>query len=313
MVMLVLTKVDSIESLQQRCNLHLAKVLKQQCKQIEKVSPPLMAAIDYSAQQGGKRIRPLLVYASALAADGSSNVQNRLELADDIAVAIEMIHAYSLIHDDLPAMDDDDLRRGMPSCHVQYGEALAILAGDTLQALAFSTLVSALKKRESINAFTIMDCICRASIAMVSGQALDICSVGSTIDEPTLRNIHSNKTGALIAASVLTGYYSTLGTTQAKAEAQYTELFIRIGELLGLAFQVQDDLLDLEVESATLGKPQGSDQAGNKPTYPAVIGLEEAREFIDQLHEQAMSLLHQLPGDSNLLQQVCIMLSQRKH
>lgn len=288
-------------------------MLKQQCQHIEKVSPPLMATIDYSAQQAGKRIRPLLVYASALAAHSSSNMQSRIEQADDIAVAIEMIHAYSLIHDDLPAMDDDDLRRGMPSCHIQHGEALAILAGDTLQALAFSTLVSSLKKREFIPSFTIMDCICRASIAMVSGQALDICSINTPVDEATLRNIHSNKTGALIRASVLTGYYSTVETSQKKTEEKHAEVFLQIGELLGLAFQIQDDLLDLEVETAKLGKPQGSDKAGNKPTYPAVIGLEKSRQLIDQLHQQAMVLLPQLPGDSHLLRQMCLMLSQRKH
>ena len=298
----------SIEGLRERFNLHLANVLKKQYSNIEKVNQPLVEAIDYSVTQGGKRIRPLLVYSAALAAGNNHN----LEQADDIAVAIEMIHTYSLIHDDLPAMDDDDLRRGMPSCHIKHGEGMAILAGDALQALAFSTLVSSLGTREPINSFAIMDCICRASISMVSGQALDICSAKTPVDELTLRKIHGNKTGALIRASVLSGYYSTLES--AKAEKKHTELFASIGESLGLAFQVQDDLLDIAFEST---KASGSEEASNEvvgqPSYPAIIGLDKSRQLIDQLHAQAMDLVKQLPSDSNLLKQMCVMLSQRKH
>lgn len=222
----------------------------------------------YSVLDGGKRLRPLLVYAtgSALGAE--------LAVLDAPAVAVEMIHAYSLVHDDLPAMDNDALRRGKPTCHVAFGEAMAILAGDALQALAFEVLARApglsASRRLALTGVLAQAC---GSRGMAGGQAIDLAAVGVVLDEAGVRRMHRYKTGALIRAAVLMGA-SSAGVRRGNDRVALDAY----GRHLGLAFQIQDDILDVEGDTATLGKTQGKDQQHAKPTYPAAIGLPASRQ-----------------------------------
>jgi farnesyl diphosphate synthase len=243
----------------------------------------LHEAMRYSVLSDGKRIRPVLVYAA-----GKVFGVNRNAL-DAPACAVEMIHAYSLIHDDLPAMDDDDLRRGRPTCHRAYDEATAILAGDSLQALAFHVLandgnmiIDAEQRIQMINILALAS----GSRGMAGGQAIDLASVGKTLNIAELENMHIHKTGALIRASVELGALSQPGV-----EAESFEKVSHYAKCIGLAFQVQDDILDIESDTETLGKPQGSDLERNKPTYPNLLGLDGAKDVAKQLHEEAISSL----------------------
>ncbi|PLX41128.1 MAG: polyprenyl synthetase [Deltaproteobacteria bacterium] len=239
----------------------------------------LYSAMRYSFFAGGKRIRPALAYAAAeaVSGDGTSSIP--------FGVAIEMIHTYSLIHDDLPSMDDDELRRGKPTCHVKYGEAMAILAGDALLADAFAMLTEE-GMAGRYPADTLIKCIKEISLAaggvgMVAGQAVDILSEGQTLDLPALEFLHTHKTGALIRASVMTGGLS------AKASASELEALGRYADRVGLAFQVADDILDVVGDTETLGKPVGSDEGLSKATYPSVMGLAEARKRLVELIDEA--------------------------
>ena len=243
----------------------------------------LHKAMRYAVLSEGKRIRPVLVYAAGQVFD-----VNRSAL-DAPACAVEMIHAYSLIHDDLPAMDDDDLRRGRPTCHKAYDEATAILAGDSLQALAFhvlahdsSMIITADQRIQMI------DILAQASGSrgMAGGQAIDLASVGKSLNITELENMHIHKTGALIRASVELGALSQPGV-----DAESFEKVSHYAKCIGLAFQVQDDILDIESDTETLGKPQGSDLERNKPTYPNLLGLDGAKDIAKQLHEEAISSL----------------------
>ncbi len=243
----------------------------------------LHKAMRYSVLDGGKRVRPFLVYSAGQAL----NVP--LEQLDAPAAAVELIHAYSLIHDDLPAMDDDDLRRGKPTCHKAFDEACAILAGDAIQALAFHTLAH--DKQMQINAEKRLQMIDRLAIAsgsrgMCGGQAIDLESVGKNLDLPTLENMHIHKTGALIRVSVMLGALSCENVT----EAQLKQLD-HYAKCIGLAFQIQDDILDIESDTETLGKTQGADIARDKPTYPALLGLEGAKERAQGLYQDALGSL----------------------
>lgn len=245
----------------------------------------LLEAMDYALFNGGKRVRPTLVYAAAAALDSPTADTYGADL-DRLAAAVECIHAYSLVHDDLPAMDDDDLRRGKPSCHIAFGEAGAILAGDALQALAFELLgeCETLAKPEFSRA-----CIALAAGAgargMAGGQALDLAAVDQSLDLPALEAMHSLKTGALIRASV------ELGAIAAGADEDQLLALDAYARAIGLAFQVQDDILDVTADTATLGKPQGADAAHNKPTYVSLLGLEDAREMAESLRQQARQAL----------------------
>ncbi len=225
----------------------------------------LHEAMRYSVLGGGKRLRPGLVHAAGAAVGGDP------ELLDAPACAVEIIHAYSLIHDDLPAMDDDDLRRGKPTCHKAFGEAIAILAGDALQALAFEVLVAEerLPAAARVAMTRILAEAC-GSVGMAGGQAIDLEAVGRTLTLPELERMHRYKTGALIRAAVLMG---AVAGGCAQGEGCYRALGA-YGEEIGLAFQIRDDLLDVLGETAVIGKPQGSDAARGKPTYPAILGLE---------------------------------------
>ena len=259
------------------------------------LEPRLLDAMRYSLLDGGKRLRPALVYLSHRLCSGNTPSH---ALTDRAAVAIECIHSYSLIHDDLPAMDDDDLRRGKPTCHIAYDEATAILAGDALQCLAFEQLSAIVDPALAVRQLHMLRVLARASgrQGMVAGQAFDLCHVGQPLTLAQLQAMHACKTGALITAAVELGALAA-----GEPEGERLSQLRRFGDLIGLAFQIQDDLLDIEGDTATLGKPQGSDQAQNKPTYPALLGIEGAREKLCQLHHEAISMLTTFGPDADAL------------
>jgi farnesyl diphosphate synthase len=250
----------------------------------------LHRAMRYSALAGGKRIRPVLVYATGacLGLD--------YERLDPVAAAIEFIHAYSLIHDDLPAMDDDDLRRGRPTCHRAFDEATAILAGDALQALAFSVLAEELPA-ESENSLAVIREIAHAcgSAGMAGGQALDLQAVGRQLGEPALRHMHRLKTGALIRASI------TAPCLLAGVDEQAFCHLAHYGDCIGLAFQVHDDILDVTGDSELTGKNTLADAALHKPTFVSILGMEESRRQAQDLRDQAISSLQHVVGDTGAL------------
>jgi farnesyl diphosphate synthase len=238
-------------------------------------------AMRYGVLDGGKRVRPLLVMAAAEA------VRGHAEAAMRAAVAVELIHAYSLVHDDMPCMDNDVLRRGKPTVHVAYGDAQAMLAGDAMQALAFEILTPAGSAIEPALQARLCSVLARAAghDGMAGGQAIDLASVGKPLDEQALRDMHRRKTGALLQASVLMGAACGQATTaDVAALSDY-------GAAIGLAFQVVDDILDVTQDALTLGKTAGKDEVDNKPTYVSVLGLTEARAHAQHLCEQAHAAL----------------------
>ncbi|HEY7772648.1 MAG TPA: farnesyl diphosphate synthase [Marinagarivorans sp.] len=240
----------------------------------------LREAMAYSLLNGGKRIRPLLVLASAEACGGIT------EASWPAAVAVEYIHAYSLIHDDLPAMDDDDLRRGKPTCHIAYDEATAILAGDALQCSAFECLA------KQPSTLVMVGPLARAAGArgMVVGQAIDLAAVAQQLNLEQLSHMHKHKTGALIEVSV------QLGALSAGATEQQQRALMEYACAIGLAFQVQDDILDVTAVTEVLGKQQGADAEHNKPTYVSLLGLEGAQNKAQQLLNHALTALEALPN-----------------
>ncbi|WP_342243911.1 (2E,6E)-farnesyl diphosphate synthase [Pseudomonas sp. OTU5201] len=264
----------------------------------------LYQAMRYSVVNGGKRVRPLLVYAACEALGGD------VARADGAACAVELIHAYSLVHDDLPAMDDDDLRRGQPTTHIAFDEASAILAGDALQALAFEVLADA--QRNPHDAETRLAMIASLGHAagpagMVGGQAIDLGSVGIKLDQTALETMHRHKTGALIEASVRLGALASGRADPAALAA------LRIyARAIGLAFQVQDDILDVESDTATLGKTQGKDQAHDKPTYPSLLGLDEAKAYALKLRDQALLAIANLGESAEPLRALARYIVERR-
>ena len=245
----------------------------------------LLAAMRYSVLGGGKRVRPLLVYASGELAGVAEPA------LDAVAAAVELIHAYSLVHDDLPAMDDDDLRRGRPTTHKQFDEATAILAGDALQALAFEVLAAdgalAAKAPAQVR---MVAWLARAAgpAGMVGGQTLDMAAEGQRLDERGLERIHRGKTGALIRASIMMP--SELGAMTAEQRASL-DVF---ASDIGLVFQIRDDLLEVEQDTATLGKNAGSDSGNDKSTYPSTLGVEGARQRAAETQQRAVAALRTL-------------------
>jgi len=237
-------------------------------------------AMRYGVLDGGKRLRPLLVLAAAQAVHGHRDAAMRA------AVAVELIHAYSLVHDDMPCMDNDVLRRGKPTVHVQFGEAQAMLAGDAMQALAFEVLTPEAGVSPALQA-RLCSLLARSAghAGMAGGQAIDLASIGVQLDERTLRDMHHRKTGALLQASVLMG--AACGGVNA---AQWSAL-ADYGDALGLAFQVVDDILDVTQASSTLGKTAGKDLDNNKPTYVTVLGLDAARRHANELRDKAQAAL----------------------
>ena len=253
-------------------------------------SSPLVNAMHYGALLGGKRLRPFLVYAT-----GEMLHANPASL-DAPAAAVECIHAYSLIHDDLPAMDDDALRRGQPTCHIKYGEDTAILAGDALQTLAFSILADETMPGVSAEYRLLMlSELAKASgvAGMCGGQALDLAAEGKSVDLDKLEQIHRHKTGALIRSAVRLG-----ALTAGDAGREALPLLDRYAEAIGLAFQVQDDILDVIGDTAVIGKRQGADQDLGKSTYPSLLGLENARAKARDLYQEALDALELLAAHS---------------
>lgn len=252
----------------------------------------LHEAMRYSALAPGKRLRPALAMASALAVCGDGLV------ALDAGCAIEMVHCFSLIHDDLPAIDDDDLRRGLPTCHVKFGEAMAILAGDALFALAFEVCAAA--SSDLARSGLAVSCLAKAtgSMGLVGGEVLDILAEGRGGDLEDLKTIHGRKTGSLIGASC------EIGAILGGASVAEGKQFARFGESVGLAFQIADDVLNETSTPAQLGKAVGSDRQREKLTYPALMGLDEAKRFADDALDQALEYLDSLPGATLELQKL---------
>ena len=267
----------------------------------------LRDAMRYSLFNGGKRVRPILVYASGLAVGGALNPAQQASL-DTIACALECIHAYSLVHDDLPAMDDDDLRRGKPTCHIAFDEATAILAGDALQTLAFELLSEAPHLDDACK-ITLLQQLTRASgvRGMVLGQAIDLAAVNHQLDLTQLETMHRHKTGALISASVAMGAIAC-GADEPRLHALDT-----YAAAIGLAFQVQDDILDVITDTATLGKQQGADIARNKPTYVSLLGLDNARAKARELHQQALAALTEFDQRAEPLRALSAYIIERSH
>jgi len=265
----------------------------------------LHKAMRYSVLEGGKRMRPMLTYCAGKALGIAQ------EALDGPACAVEFIHVYSLIHDDLPAMDDDDLRRGKATSHVAFDEATAILAGDALQALAFEILAH----DPSINAATegrlkMIVALTKASGSqgMVGGQAIDLESVGTRLTLPELENMHIHKTGALIRASV------TMATlAKSDVDPVVATKLDNYAKCIGLSFQVKDDILDEESDTVTLGKTQGKDKDNNKPTYPALLGMAGAKQKAQELHEMALNNLSAFGAEADLLRDLSLYIIQRNH
>lgn len=264
----------------------------------------LHEAIRYAVLGDGKRIRPVLVYATG------ETFGLELNTLDGPACAVEMIHAYSLIHDDLPAMDNDDLRRGRPTCHKAFDEATAILAGDALQALAFHVLAhdDAIKV-DAGQRVRMIDILAQASGSrgMAGGQAIDLASVGKDLNIAELENMHIHKTGALIRASVELGALAK----QEIDEPSFNSVS-HYAKCIGLAFQIQDDILDIESDTETLGKPQGSDIERNKPTYPNLLGLSGAKQVAKQLLDEALDSLAVFDQQADPLRWIATYIVQRK-
>lgn len=265
----------------------------------------LYAAMRYSVFNGGKRIRPLLAYAACEALGGD------IRQADGAACAVELIHAYSLVHDDLPAMDDDDLRRGQPTTHKAFDEATAILAGDGLQSLAFAVLADEQRNPQSADVrLAMFSALANAAgpTGMVGGQAIDLGSVGQQLQQQALEVMHRHKTGALIEASVCLGALAS-----GRADERTLTALSTYARAIGLAFQVQDDILDVESDTVTLGKTQGKDQANDKPTYPALLGLEAAKHYACELRDQALQALHPFDSAAEPLRELARYIVERRN
>ena len=265
----------------------------------------LHEAMRYSVLNGGKRIRPILVYLTGEA------LGLKPETLDGSACAVELIHAYSLIHDDLPAMDDDDLRRGQATCHKAFDEATAILAGDALQSLAFQILAQdeSMQTAPKIRLQMIQKLAeASGSHGMVGGQAIDLISEGQRISLAELENLHILKTGALIRASVQLGALNS-----STHEPSTLKKLDHYAKCIGLAFQVKDDILDVEGDTQTLGKPQGADLKHGKSTYPALVGVKEARQMAEDLHLDALHSLKEFGNEADPLRWISQYIIQRSN
>ncbi len=300
-----MTTLTSYEHYQQRINDFLAAKLES----LKINDPKLLDAMRYGLLIGGKRMRPYLSYITgeAIGAD--------LNDIDAVAGALECIHAYSLLHDDLPAMDNDDLRRGKPTCHKAFDEATAILAGDSLQTLAFdilanhsfSTNQNASKPQVQVQ---LIQQLVRASgyQGMCGGQALDLAATDKSIPLCELEILHSLKTGALLKASVLMPT-----TCSEEFPLEHKQILTEYAQLIGLAYQVQDDIIDLTSTEEELGKPVGSDLAANKSTYPALLGLQGAQDKAENLLQQALQALARLPYNTQSLADFATFIVKRSH
>ncbi|USD31818.1 MULTISPECIES: (2E,6E)-farnesyl diphosphate synthase [Vibrio] len=293
--------LEALTSLQQRNNQQLERWLNHLPHQEQ----PLIEAMRYGLLLGGKRARPFLVYITG------QMLGCKLEELDTPASAIECIHAYSLIHDDLPAMDDDELRRGQPTCHIKFDEATAILTGDALQTMAFTILADGkLNPEAETNRIKMIKALAEASGAngMCLGQALDLAAEGQKVSLSDLETIHRNKTGALMKCAIRLGALAA----GPKGSDILPQLDI-YADAIGLAFQVQDDILDIISDTETLGKPQGSDQELDKSTYPALLGLEGAINKAHTLLTEALQALEAIPYNTELLEEFARYVIERKN
>lgn len=290
----------SLDELITYCRDQLDKVFIYYLKENKSPAPLLQQAMYYAVNNGGKRIRPLLVYATGLTLGAT------LENLTGAAAAVELIHSYSLIHDDLPAMDNADLRRGKPSCHKAYSESLAILAGDALQPLAFQILAShtsTLTDQQRLAMINVLSEACGMQ-GMVAGQVLDMENIQSY---ESLKEMYSLKTGDLIYASIKLGLLAA-----SPQEAPIDSLLTSFATNIGLGFQIQDDLLDYESNTETLGKPQGIDLTNNKITFPSILGIKQAHEKVKMLFTEAEQQLNSLGVDSKILNELTEYIIQRK-
>lgn len=293
--------IEALTSLQQRNNAQLQAWLDRYPHQ----HLPLLEAMRYGLLLGGKRARPFLVYITG------QMLGCELESLDTPAAAVECIHAYSLIHDDLPAMDDDELRRGQPTCHIKFDEATAVLSGDALQTLAFTILAQGPlhSEAESLRIKMVQE-LANASGAngMCLGQALDLAAENRAVSLEELETIHRNKTGALMKSAIRLGALAA-----GERGVEVLPHLDRYADAIGLAFQVQDDILDIISDTQTLGKPQGSDQALNKSTYPALLGLEGAINKAHTLFNEALQALEAIPYNTELLEEFARYVIERKN
>lgn len=260
----------------------------------------LHSAMRYSALEGGKRVRALLCYAAA------ELCGTEAKIADAGACAVELIHAYSLVHDDMPCMDDDDLRRGKPSCHKQFDDATALLVGDALQSLAFEVLSQPDLCAHPSLQIRMLSILAKSSGSngMAGGQAIDLDSVGNPLNQTELENMHQLKTGALIQAAALLGGVS--------GSVEKTTAIRSYAKNIGLAFQVMDDILDVEADTSTLGKTAGKDADSNKPTYVSILGLADAKQHAQQLYKSAIDALTPFGNDALRLRELAGFITQRR-
>jgi len=291
---------DTLSTQQARYQTEVDNALLRYLPSQEQKPTRLHQAMHYVVFNGGKRVRPVLVYATGQALGAN------LSHLHAPAAAVELIHAYSLTHDDLPAMDDDDLRRGKPTCHKAFDEATAILTGDALLTLAFDVLAQT-EHSTPENQLKMIQILARASgiAGMVGGQALDFFAVGQELILEELKHMHARKTGALINASVL------MATHAANATPEQTCALSNYADCIGLSFQIRDDILDVEGDTATIGKPQGADIALNKPTYPALLGLDGAKQAALDLHEKAMLILQDFDDKADTLRHLSAYIVKR--
>lgn len=286
------------------CNVQLEQAISSRLPPQKKFPQRLHEAMHYAATNGGKNFRPLLIYATAEA------LGLERERMHGLAAAVEMIHAYSLVHDDLPAMDDDDLRRGKPTCHKAFDEATAILAGDALQALAFQILAEDTQlSADPAVRIKIIQHIAQAigSRGMAGGQAIDLESEGKELNAAELEAMHVHKTGALIRASVVTSSYCADSLSPEQLEA-----LDRYAKCVGLAFQIHDDVLDETSTTSEMGKTAGADRARDKNTYPHLFGLQESRDMARNLIDDACNSLHGFGAKANKLQQLAEFVISRR-
>ena len=295
--------MNELQLWQKRVAAQTEIILQQKLPQISQEPTVLHEAMRYSALDGGKRLRPLLVWAAAQLGD---SVQAAGEAA---MAAVECIHVYSLVHDDMPEMDNDQLRRGKPTCHVQFGDAVALLTGDALQTLAFDIL-SAATELSAERQLKMVQVLAKASgsLGMAGGQAIDLANVGKDMKQPALEQMHGLKTGALIRAAVQLGGLSCPQIT----DGQLARLDAYAAKL-GLAFQVIDDVLDCEADTATLGKTAGKDADNNKPTYVKLMGLQAARKYAEQLVREAVAELTVFDERAQYLRQLAEYVVARNH
>ena len=297
--------MSNLKTFQTACQNRVERALDSRLPSENILPQALHAAMRYSVLDGGKRMRPLLTYATGRA------LGLKEEVLDAPACAVEFIHVYSLIHDDLPAMDNDDLRRGKPTCHKAFDEATAILAGDALQAQAFEILATDTSiEVDAAARLKMIHCLTRASGSqgMVGGQAIDLGSVGTKLTLPELENMHIHKTGALIRASV-----NLAALSKPDLDPAIAKQLDHYAKCIGLSFQVKDDILDIESDTSTLGKTQGKDADNDKPTYPALLGMAGAKQKAQELHEQAIASLSSFGEEADLLRELSLYIIERSH